>query len=160
MLLIRGALERLFANHHKSFFAAALTITRDRAAAEDAVHDALLAVASVKTQPDDLKAYVFRVIRNKAILYNKQSKRCVNEAPEKEFIATETLDNDQKIFVSQVLKQIEALEPNQQQVLIMKIFAELTFKEIAEIMECPMNTVASWYRRGMNQLQEKFDEHR
>ncbi|PCJ19979.1 MAG: hypothetical protein COA96_16035 [SAR86 cluster bacterium] len=155
-------LERLFVTHQRAFFVAALSITRSRAAAEDAVHDALLAVASVATEPDDLKAYVFRVIRNKALLFLKQGRMASANQTDLEFIARDSLDkldSEQTVFITQALKQLETLELHHQQVLIMKIFADLSFREIAEIMDSPLNTVTSWYRRGLKQLQEKLDEH-
>lgn len=154
-------LERLFASHHRAFFVAALSITRNRATAEDAVHDALLAVASVATEPDDLKAYVFRVIRNKALLQLRQAKKRDTESRQWEFIAEESLnglDAEQRVFLDQALKRLETLETQHQQVLIMKIFADLTFREISEAMDSPLNTVTSWYRRGLKQLQENLDE--
>jgi len=151
-------LERLFARHHKEFFVAAVSITRNRAAAEDAVHDALLAVATGSTRPDDLKAYMFRVVRNKALLYLQQAKRFSDTPPADEFIAAEALQEEDRIFLNQLLRQIEELEFNQQQVLVLKLIAGLTFAEIAETMDSPLNTVTSWYRRGLQKLQEKLDE--
>lgn len=154
-------LERLFASHHRAFFVAALSITRNRAAAEDAVHDALLAVASVSTEPDDLKAYVFAVVRNKALLQLKQARHSDTESSREDYFAEEAFDGieaEQRIFLDQALKQLETLEPQQQQVLIMKIFADLTFREISEAMDSPLNTVCSWYRRGLKQLQENLNE--
>lgn len=154
-------LERLFVSHHRAFYVAALSITRNRAAAEDVVHDALLAVASVPTEPDDLKAYLFKVIRNKALLHLKQATRLENGSGELEIIDTASLDEldaEQKIYIDQALEKMKNLEPQQQQVLVMKIFADLTFREISEAMDSPLNTICSWYRRGLKQLQENLDE--
>lgn len=154
-------LERLFSSHQHEFFVAALSITRIRAAAEDVVYDALLAVASLQTPPKNLKAYVYRVIRNKALHQVKQRQRFDDSGLDLDYIdqlcLTEVKAED-KIFIEQALAQIATLEHNQQQVLLLKFFADLSFKDIAQIMETPMNTVSSWYRRGLQQLQEKLDE--
>lgn len=154
-------LERLFSSHQHAFFVAALSITRNGAAAEDAVHDALLAVASLETQPRDLKAYIFRVIRNMALQQIKHRERFVEKGLNLDYIdqlSLSDLDAEERILVEQALEQIDSLEPNQQQVLLLKFFADLGFREIAEIMDSPMNTVSSWYRRGLQALQEKCDE--
>ena len=154
-------LERLFSSHQHAFFVAALSITRNGAAAEDAVHDALLAVASLETQPQDLKAYIFRVIRNMALQQIKHRERFVEKGLNFDYIdqlSLSDLDAEERIFVEQALEQIDSLELNQQQVLLLKFFADLGFREIAEIMDSPMNTVSSWYRRGLQALQEKCDE--
>jgi len=154
-------LERLFSSHQHEFFVAALSITRSRAAAEDVVHDALLAVATLDAQPDNLKAYVYRVIRNKALQQVKLSQRVDNSGLDLDYIDQLNLqesDAAERIFIEQALEKITQLECNQQQVLLLKFFTDLGFKEIAEIMDSPMNTVSSWYRRGLQQLQEKLDE--
>ena len=154
-------LERLFSSHQHAFFVAALSITRNGAAAEDAVHDALLAVASLETQPRDLKAYIFRVIRNMALQQIKHRERFVEKGLNLDYIdqlSLSDLDAEERILVEQALEQIDSLEPNQQQVLLLKFFADLGFREIAEIMDSPMNTVSSWCRRGLQALQEKCDE--
>lgn len=57
-------LERLFSSHQHEFFVAALSITRNGAGAEDVVHYALLAAATLETKTEKLKAYIYRAIRN------------------------------------------------------------------------------------------------
>ncbi|MDA0281704.1 MAG: RNA polymerase sigma factor [Proteobacteria bacterium] len=153
-------LERLFSSHQHEFFVAALSITRNAAAAEDVVHDALLAVATLTSPPENLKAYVYRVIRNKAHQI-KQAQRLDDSRLDLDYIDRLSLNEfkiEEKVFVEQALEKLATLESNQQQVLLLKFFSDLSFKDIAEIMDSPMNTVSSWYRRGQQQLQEKLDE--
>ena len=154
-----GRLERLFSDHYKHFHAVAMSITKNRVMAEDAVHDALVAVAASNTSPHNLRAYVLTVIRNKALLQLKQGTRFVEDIPDQDFIQTDGMPDEEIIFIQQVLRLVDELNQNHQQVLILKLFAGLTFSEIAEVMESPSNTVASWYRRGLAQLQEKLSEH-
>jgi RNA polymerase sigma factor (sigma-70 family) len=154
-------LERLFRNHQHEFFVAALSIARNGAAAEDVVHDALLAVATLATPPENLKAYVYRVIRNKALHQKKQAQRLDDSGLDLGYIDRRSMNElnvKERIFVEQALQKLTTLESNHQQVLLLKFFADLSFKDIAEIMASPMNTVSSWYRRGLQQLQGKLDE--
>lgn len=155
-------LQRLFERQHRRLYVAALAITKNRAAAEDAVHDALLAVADVDTEPEDLQAYVFRIVRNKAFRSVKQAARFVDEPrqdsdAEHDFVSVEQCSPEKNTFATQVIRHLNDLDNNQQQVLIMKLFAGFTFSEIATITENSPNTVASWYRRGLTQLKEKID---
>lgn len=154
-------LERLFSSHQHEFFVAALSITRNGAAAEDVVHDALLAVAALETPPENLKAYVYRVIRNKALHQIKQAQRLDDSDLDADYIdrlSVKEFNSEERIYIEQALQQVATLQSNHQQVLLLKFFADLSFKDIAEIMDSPMNTVSSWYRRGLQQLQEKLDE--
>lgn len=152
-------LERLFSMHHRSLYVSALSITKDRAAAEDAVHDALLAVSDIKIRPDDLKAYLFKVVRNKALAYVKQREKYVEGESAAEFIDQDSLASENKLFVRQVLEEIEALDVDTQQVVLLKLFSGLKFREISEITGSSENTVASKYRRGIVKLQEKLNEY-
>ena len=157
--LFTGSLVCLFETNKRQLYVAALAITRDRGAAEDAVHDAVLAISELKTTPIDLKAYLFRTVRNKALHSIKNNHRFKAEADVANFIDTSNCSAEQKVLSNQVAEHLLTLEANQQQVIIMKLFADLTFDEIATITECSPNTVASWYRRGLKQLREKIHEY-
>ena len=151
-------LSELFESKQKQLYITAMAITKDRARAEDVVLDALLAVGELKQEPHDLAAYLFRVVRNKALHANKQAARFSDEPSFDHFIDVSSQSAEQQVFTRQILQQLETLEHNQQQVLIMKLFGGLTFDEIAKITENSPNTVGSWYRRGLMQLKEKIHE--
>lgn len=152
------SLTKLFETRKEQLYVCAIAITRDRAAAEDAVLDAMLAISQLKYSPDDLAAYLFRTVRNKALHSAKQQHRFKDDAELANFIDSHQQSPEQQIFVKQVLEHLTHLESNQQQVLIMKLFGDLTFQEIAEVTATNPNTVASWYRRGVASLKEKIHE--
>lgn len=147
---------KIFKTHQKQFYVLALSITKNREMAEDAVHDAILAVASSQSSIKNLKAYLITSVRNKAlhacVKHNKQPIEVDN------YIETNHLSAEQSIFANQIMQSLKQLNSDQQQILIMKIFGDLTFKEIAEMTNNSPNTVASWYRRGLRILQEKYNE--
>ena len=151
-------LSELFESKQKQLYITAMAITKDRARAEDVVLDALLAVGELKQEPHDLAAYLFRVVRNKALHANKQAARFSDEPSFDHSIDVSSQSAEQQVFTRQILQQLETLEHNQQQVLIMKLFGGLTFDEIAKITENSPNTVGSWYRRGLMQLKVKIHE--
>jgi len=155
---LHSELIQLFETKQKQLYVAALSITRNQAAAEDAVLDAMLAISELQQTPENLSAYVYRTVRNKALHTVKQSKRFSSDSEYSNFIDTQSQSAEQQVFLQQVLKQLEELESNQQQVLIMKLFGDLTFDEIAEITANNPNTVASWYRRGLQKLKENIHE--
>lgn len=151
-------LVQLFESRRRELFVAALSITRDRGSAEDAVLDALLAVSELQHRPDDLLSYVYRTVRNKALHSVKQSRRFSFESDYSQFIDQQSQSAEQQVFLRQLMSHLESLEGNQQQVLIMKLFGDLTFDEIARITDNSPNTVASWYRRGLKKLKESIHE--
>lgn len=153
-------LYAIFAQKQRQLYVAALAITRERSSAEDSVHDALVAMASLSEKPENLEAYLFRTVRNKALHVIKQRNRVDSNTDQDEFLDVEECSASQKIFVSQIAERMNKLDENSRQVLIMKLFADLTFKEIASIMQSPPNTIASWYRRGIEKLKEEvYEQH-
>jgi RNA polymerase sigma-70 factor, ECF subfamily len=150
------ALAKLFEQYQRELYITALSITKNRSAAEDVVHDALLSVADSDSKPDNLKAYLFTSVRNKALHRNKYERRY--EQQDHEFLQLSHCSAEHKVLVNQVMKHINDLDANQQQTLIMKLFGNMTFAEIAIITDNSQNTVASWYRRGLSQLQEHMNE--
>jgi len=152
-------LAAVFHSKQQSLYAAALAITRERDSARDVVHDALLAVAALKDQPANLEAYLFRTVRNKAMHSTNLERQFNRNVDPANFLDVENCTSDLKILAAQVTSHLSALEENPRQVIIMKLFADLTFSEIATIMSESPNTVASWYRRGLHRLKEEFHEH-
>ena len=62
---------------------------------------------------------------------------------------------------SAVRSAVSALPPDLRQVVVMKEFEELTFQEIADVLEIPLSTVKSRLYTALRQLQmrlQKFGE--
>ena len=156
MAIDSAQLEQLFREDHSVLYAAAMAITRNRQMAEDAVHDALLAIAEMTGQPRDLRAYLFTAVRNKALLLTSRGRRQTGLGALEDFLDLSAVEPARQILLQQILQHIETMDSNPRQVLIMKLFADLTFEEIARVMNESGNTVASWYRRGLQQLQEQL----
>jgi RNA polymerase sigma-70 factor (ECF subfamily) len=152
-------LEKVFLQHQRHLYVSALAITRNRAAAEDCVHEALLAVATLREAPRDMAAYLYRVVRNKALHSLKQENRQIALGDtQDDYLEENPGDAEHTTLVQQIKTQIQTLAPDEQQVLILKLFEDLTFDEIAHIMEASPNTVASWYRRGLVKLKELLND--
>ncbi|WP_196139968.1 RNA polymerase sigma factor [Aliikangiella sp. G2MR2-5] len=148
-------LGKLFDFYHRQLFTLAVSITKERASAEDAIHDALVAVAEVGIEPQDLKAYLFKSVRNKALFKVQQRQRLVEFEPE--YLEAVVDDEHSSLFARNVAREIDMLSGVQQQIIIMKIFGELTFAEIAELCDMSINTVSSHYRRGVQQLKARLE---
>ncbi len=149
-------LAKIFNSYQQQLYVCAIAITKNRETAEDAVHDALLAVAETHSQPLDLTAYLFKVVRTKALHLQQKNQRQMLQLSE--CVDTELVSHDDRYRCAQALGHIDAMTPEQQQILIMKLMGGLTFKEIAACTSTSINTVASKYRRALITLQEKLNE--
>lgn len=59
--------RRCYAEHHRGLFAYALSLTRDRAAAEDVVHAVICRLLDRGSIPAEPRPYLFRAVRNAAV---------------------------------------------------------------------------------------------
>ena len=55
--------------------------------------------------------------------------------------------------------RLESLAEDERETIVLKVFDDLTFKEIAMVRGVSINTAASWYRRGIQKLQQMLNEN-
>ena len=55
-----------------------------------------------------------------------------------------------------IQKSVDTLPMKQKTALVLRIYEDLSFKEIAEIMECPYDTAKANYRHALMKLRDEF----
>ena len=155
------ALEKLFRKHNLQLFTSALAITRRPERAEDAVQEAFYHLFRLENRPRHLKAYVFRSVRNAALdqLGRNHRSRPI-EVDEVVFDCSEgpAYAAEMKEFRCEVIRAMGALSKDERETVINHLYADLSFREIAKIREISINTVWSWYRRGMEKLRRQLGD--
>lgn len=58
----------------------------------------------------------------------------------------------------QVQAALDQLSPAQRRVLLLRFYGEISFQEIAGLLNCPLNTVLSHCRRGLLALKQLLEE--
>lgn len=58
----------------------------------------------------------------------------------------------------QVLKAMDKLDPRYKQALLLRYQQDLSYEEVAEALEVPLNTVRTWLRRGLEKLRDEVKE--
>ena len=60
--------------------------------------------------------------------------------------------------IGEMLKrEIDLLPEKQKQALMLRVYEDLSFKEVAEVMESPYDTAKANYRHALMKLREKFE---
>ena len=143
-------------DHGPSFLLFARQKARSEADAQDLVQEAVLEAArrDHSGQPPAL-ALVFATIRRRAIdLARAQDRRSLREsatldaAPDAWF-DTFVEDRERARIVQDAMNKLPEI---QREVITLKIWAGLTFAEIAESLGIPPNTAASRFRYGLEEL--------
>ncbi len=107
------------------------------------------------------KMFVFRVARNEANRFLRRSiRRFKGESanPERNSTVAAAFEPPKSGSVAMILKWLDQLPIEQKEVLQMKIFDGLTFKEISSICGISANTAASRYRYGITRLRGMLEE--
>lgn len=146
--------EAVFNRCSRKLYVIAMGVTGNRRMAEDAVHEAILAVVSSGASPRNLEAYLCRCVRNEALRLAADRQRFVADVSEflNGTVDTRTAEPEEEAFVRQVCEAMDALTRDQRETIVMHVFGGMTFREISEIRQTPLSTVTSWYRRGIASL--------
>jgi RNA polymerase sigma-70 factor (ECF subfamily) len=135
-------------------FAAA--VTRNQHDAEDAVQTALVRVASKPSllSPTNCPwAYLLRMVRNEALLIARRKKRWTKANNLADLITSCPVNEmEREETYREVWSALRMLPPQQAEVVVLKIWEEMTFAQIAVILEDSPNTVASRYQYAMAKL--------
>jgi RNA polymerase sigma factor (sigma-70 family) len=162
-------------NRHKSkIFTTILLIVRDRDLAEDLYQETLIKVIQFiregkYNEEGKFLPWVVRIARNLAIDYFRKDKRNpmvhsndsfdifnvvgkVEESPEKKIIQGEN-----QRYIRELINQ---LPDKQKEVLIMRHYSDLSFKEISDLTQVSINTALGRMRYALVNLRKMMEESR
>jgi len=125
-----------------------------RDTASDVLQSAFLRAVKGRRQfsvVDNPVAYMFQIARNEAARAMGK-RRIVTHTMSAAVSLTETNDNTDD--AEAVAAAIARLDADDRELVELKIFAGLTFREIATIVDRPAATVATRYRRAIESLRE------
>lgn len=117
------------------------------------------------------RPWLYTIARNTALDYVKKKKaiffsdlddaendlQFAETLEDQEPLAMEMIDNE--AMVADLKESLRDFHPDHRAVLTLHYKEDLTFEEIATIMEKPMNTVKSWHRRALQKLKTKLVHH-
>lgn len=157
-------LEDIYREHRRGLFGLALSVVREPATAEDAVHEAFVRMAKQPQKPTgDAAAYAYRAVRNAAIDQARRRKTRAKPAEEiaSLFVAPEQDDpswSAQRNETQAMLKRaIDELPDNERELVIMRSFGGLTFQQIADAIGQPLSTVSSRYQNAIKSLRQLME---
>lgn len=144
------ALRAFYVGSRQQLYTYAVSITGNRESAEDAIHGVFEQLLRRGNLPAELRPYVFRCVRNAAL----DALRRTKVRRDSIFEVTAALDDRAPpVFQSDEIERwLQRLSPDEHETIVLKIYSDLTFQQIADLRQVPLPTVASWYRRGLEKL--------
>jgi len=155
-------IERLYDEHAQPLFALLLNLTRNEADTRDLIQEVFIKIArdeNLLKGVREERAFLIRLAHNAAIdLMRRRGTRERTKDNFAEIISpfATSVDPDEVTFRQQLAAALAELPPEQRAVAHLKLWAGLTFEEIATALEIPPNTAASRYRYALDKLRDRL----
>jgi len=163
----RSALQAIYQFDSRRLLGVALRIVRERALAEDVLHDAFINIwikaASFDGLRGSARGWVHAVVRNQALSVVRSSGREVSADEE----AIEALDAEQvanaapmaELFeinadIGRLDECLQALDAPKRNSILAAYLDGCSHREIAERLNAPLGSVKAWIKRGLLSLRE------
>lgn len=168
----RDAFEQEALQHLDSLYGAALRLTRSPSDAEDLVQDTYLKAHRFYDRFEagtNLKAWLFRILTNTFInrYRRKTRERNVMDGIDADpvgegvmsraamrALSSPVADAERTLLAREIQTALDALPEDYRVMILLADVEELAYKEIAEIVGCPIGTVMSRLHRARKMIQK------
>jgi len=149
-------IERLWDRYASDLFAYLQAVLRSRHDAEDVLQAVFVRIVRKRhlvANARCLDAYVYQIARHEASGFLRRQRRRPRAEPDIEPWLVAADSNDSRTELAEELTAaLSRLPRAQREVVVLKIYQEKTFQQIAEMLELSLNTVASRYRYALERL--------
>lgn len=159
----RGAFERLYQTHQRRVFSVALNFFGgNREAAEDVTQQVFLKIFNKISDfraESELTTWIYRMTVNACIDEQRKTRRFFSiENFFGEFRVKKTQDKrfEQREVSDEVQRAIGELKEKFRLPILLKYSEDLSYNEIARVLDCSIGTVSSRLNRGHKMLAQKL----
>jgi len=164
-------------SHLDALYAVACRLTKSPLDAEDLVQDALVKAMRARDQYQsgtNLKAWLFKILTNTFINKYRRGglERVVLDGPDADPLADgwvsaasmralRDAENQalRPLVAEEIRRALDELPEEFRIAVVLSDVEELSYKEIADVMDCPVGTVMSRLHRGRRLLQKRLYDH-
>lgn len=146
--------QDLYREHGPALLAYGTNMLGDRAAAEDVLHQVFLKLLAMDRLPAEPRPYLFKAVRNRALNAMRSGAR-LSSLEAQEWLVKPQGMVEAGLEIERVMRE---LPTEQREVVVLRIWGEMTLAEVAVVLEIPENTAASRYRYALNRLRALLKE--
>lgn len=167
-----SALESLISRYKEKIFSTIFYLVKDKQLAEDLFQDVFIKIIDKlrsKNYNEEGKFlhWALRISHNLCVDYFRKEKRTQTTSGDQnnlfDFLELNGDEADKKFVTGQIHEKIRMMLDNlpdeQREVIILRHFADLSFKEIAEITNTSINTSLGRMRYGLINLRKMMEEN-
>ena len=157
----REALAELYQRTRTSVYGFALSILKNTQDAEDVLHDCyvnLSAAAAGYRSSGKPMAWILTITRNLCLMKLRERQKTAGlprEDWERYLDSREEITPEDRLVLIQCMRR---LNDQERQIVVLHAVSGFKHREIAELMELPVSTVLSKYRRALKKLRQSLEE--
>jgi RNA polymerase sigma-70 factor, ECF subfamily len=142
----------LYEQHARALVTYACSLLGEFATAEDVVHQVFQRLLHGDIElHNSAVPYLYKAVRNAAIDVMRTRPR--NVPLEGDWFKTTTVSYEAVLLLQSALRE---LPEEQREIVVMHVWGQLTFEEVAAALDISPKTAASRYRYGLAKLREQF----
>lgn len=159
----RRAYSELVKRHQKALLRMALRFVKDLDTAEDVVQESFIKAyekLNLFEGRASFKSWLFQIAVNTAKNKLRENKRITTDIDDVHIAVGAVAESNlvQTALASQIQEEVDKLPVRQKTALVLRVYEDLSFKEIADIMDCPYDTAKANYRHALMKLKESFEQ--
>jgi RNA polymerase sigma-70 factor (ECF subfamily) len=159
-MALQDWLEEVYRDHAAALFRFLLRLTGDEAETRDVLQEIFVRLAKSPTLLDRVAAprsYLFRIAHRLVIDRHRResARQHYDDRAYQEYDSVahpEPFPDDTIWLQKSLASSLNALPPGQKAVVVLKVWEEMTFAEIAAVLDISANTAASRYRYALDKL--------
>jgi RNA polymerase sigma-70 factor, ECF subfamily len=163
-MALQDWLEEVYRDHAPALFRFLIRLTGNEADTRDVLQEIFIRLAQSPRCLDGVavpRSYLFRMAHRLVIdRYRRdQTRQEYDDRAYQEretFVRPESLAGDAVWVQNRLAASLEMLPPEQKAVVLLKVWEEMTFAEIARVLDISANTAASRYRYALDKLRENL----
>lgn len=170
-LVVKGdkvAAGELVNFYYKDIYIYVFNQTRDRELSKDLTQEIFISVLKSITnyegKKSSFKNWVYKIASNKIVDYYRSKyyryTTIVEEIDIYDFRAAHNVEYDFEIkeVVEEVMNVVNRLSSNIQEIFRLKVFGEMTFREISNLLDISESTVKTRYYSSVRQIKKLLEE--
>ena len=167
-----SALENLIVRHKDKIYTSIFLLVKDKYLAEDIFQDVFIRVIDTirsgrYTEEGKFLPWAMRIAHNLCVDHFRKVKRtpAIKTGDDRDIFEVINFSEDgvdrrmmQRQSHGRVREMLDRLPEDQREVIILRHYAELSFKEIATLTDCSINTALGRMRYGLINLRKMMPE--
>ena len=157
------ALTLIYEKHLDSMLTLAMGLLNDASVAEDVVQDVFVSFAQSRHNLralGSLSGYLATSVVNRVRDHRRRQRRRAGTSADGR-VCAEPMGPEQAVILSEQAKlltqAVAALPEEQREVVLLRLKADMKFRDIAKLQQTSVNTVLSRYRYGLEKLRSTLD---